>query len=830
MSDIRALARRYYDAFNARDLEAFDELLADDVELAMDAWGLRGREAVLDSYERFWRLFPGVVGVPLRMLADDRTVFAELRRENRVDEDGPATAHVTGEAWEIVTVEAGRIVKVRGCSVPSPGDRTAVGMPSRREAFRLADEQAALREIATLVTRGSSGRAVFDAVSRAIARVLRAGATSLFRFEDDDTLTLIAGWSRHGVPLPIGERRALNDQLREIRATGRPRRFDSLPDDAPFVEEARELGMRSAIGAPIVVDGRVWGIVFASSEGEKPLPAGTEGRLAGFTELVATALANAQAQTAVQRLADEQAALRRVAELAARGAPSAEVLEAVAREACELLDAHHTALARFGPDGSSTLIATHRAPDLVRAGDRTPPGGPCLMQAARDRGGPVRVDSFEGRSPEEWERACALGVTAGAAALILVDGEPWGGITAMASEEAMPAGVEDRLAQFAEIAGTSIAGAQARAELQQLADEQAALRRVAELVARGVAPEEVLDAVVVEASNLLGGAGMSLLRFQPGGDAVVVATHRETTPVGLVVPSEGSPWTAEQLATRRTLRVSSFQGTPAEQLARRYDVDAVIVVPVMVEARVWGMLSVRMSDGHFPPGTEERLAQFAGLVGIAVANAESRAQLTASRARVVAAADESRRRVQRDVHDGAQQRLAQTVINLKLARQALEEHPWPAAHLIDESLLHADRASSDLRDLVRGILPASLTRGGLRTGVESLCADLPIDIDLEVTSLRLPAPTETTAYFVIAEALANVVKHANATSAGVKAIAGDDTLLVEVRDNGVGGADPGAGTGLTGLFDRVEASEGTLVVESPAGVGTTLRATLPVIR
>ena len=664
MSDVRELARRYYDAFNARDLAAFDDLLVDDVELAMDAWALRGREAVCDSFTRFWRLFPGVVGVPLRMLGEDGTVFVELRRENRVAEDGPATAHVTGEAWEILTAEAGRIVRVRGYSVPSPGDRTAVGMPSRREAFRLADEQAALREIATLVTRGSSGREVFDAVSRAIARVLRAGATSLFRFEADDTLTLVAGWSRHGVPLPIGDRRALNEQLREIRATGEPRRFDSLPDDAPFVEEARELGMRSAIGVPIVVDGRVWGIVFASSEDDKPLPAGTEGRMAGFTELVATALANAQAQASVQRLADEQAALR----------------------------------------------------------------------------------------------------------------------------------------------------------------------RVAELVARAGAPEEVLDAVVLEASNLLGGTGMSLLRFQPDGDAVIVATHREVTPVGLVVPTEGTPWSAERLRTRRTLRVGSFEGTSAEHLAREYDVDAVVVVPVMVEGRVWGMLSTRMPGGHFAHGTEERLAQFAELVGTAVANAESRAQLTASRARVVAAADESRRRLQRDVHDGAQQRLVQTVINLKLARQALEEHPWPAAHLIDESLFHAERATDELRDLVRGILPASLSRGGLRAGVESLCADLPIEIDLQVTSLRLPARTETTAYFVIAEALTNVVKHAGATSAAVSATAGDDVLVVEVRDDGAGGADPVAGSGLTGLFDRVEASDGTLVVESPAGGGTTLRATLPVTR
>ena len=863
------------------------------------------------------------------------------------------------------------------------------------EDHHLADEQDALRRVATLVTAGAPVREVFHAVSRAVARVLRADATSLVRFEVDDTLTLVSGWSRRDVPIPVGRRRAIDAELREVRAAGEPRRFDVVPETARFAGEATDLGAAtSAIGVPISVDGRVWGIVFATSEGDEPFPADTEARMVGFTALVATAVANAQARTSVQQLAGEQAALRRVAELVARGAPNAEVLEAVVREACELLDAQHTALGQFGPDGSSTLIATHNAPELVRVGNRTPPGGPCLMQEARERGGPVRIDSFEGRSPEEWERACALGVTAGAAALILVEGEPWGGLTAMASTGSMPAGVEDRLSQFADLAGTAISGAQARtelravateqaallrvadlvargvaqedlfasvaseastliedeattllrfdddgcatvlatcrgpapvgarfpvspadestpakvlrtgrparldvypdddapgyareyrvgssvgapvvvedrvwgmlgattpgrrlpveaerrlqqfaelvaaaianaqarAELQQLADEQAALRRVAELVAQAVPPEQVLDAVVVEASNLLGEAGMSLLRFRAEGDAVVVATHREASPVGLVVPTDGTPWSPERLREQRALRVRSFEGTPAEELARRYQVDAVVVVPVMVEARVWGMLSTTMPGGEFPAGTEERLAQFAELVGIAVANAESRAQLTASRARVVAAADESRRRLQRDVHDGAQQRLVQTVINLKLARQALEEHPWPAAHLIDESLLHAERASSELRDLVRGILPASLSRGGLRAGVESLCADLPIEIDLHVTARRFPASTETTAYFVIAEALANVVKHAGASSAEVTAVAEDDVLIVQVRDDGAGGADPRGGSGLTGLFDRVEASDGTLEVESPTGGGTTLRATLPVTR
>lgn len=993
MSDPRPIARRFYEVFTAGDFDAYAELLAEDVSVEVDTMTLHGREAVCSYAAGVRQVFPGIVAVPARMVADGDTVVVELRQTNPAGEDDPDAWRLLGTACEVIDVRDGLIARLRSYYLPHPDDRTSVAqMPSRNEAYRLADEQDALRRVATLVAGGASEHEVFDAVITALAGVLRADATSLFRFEPDDTLTLIAAWSRRAAPLPIGERRAMNAALTEIRDTGRPQRFDAMPEAGPFVAEARDLGMRSAIGVPITVEGGVWGVVFASSEADAPFPAGTEARMVGFTELAATALANVHSRMSAQHLAEEQAALRRVAELAARGAPSSEVLEAVVEEACRLVGTTYTALGRFAPDGSQNLLATYRAPAAINVGDYQPPGAPCIMQEARRTGRPVRIDTYVGRPAAEWESACEIGVTAAAGAPIVVDGEIWGALSGLMIGGTIPVGAEERLAKFAEIAGIAVSGAQARAELhgiateqaalrrvaelvargvaqqellesvaaeasrliedeattllrfdddgcatvlatrggpapagarfpvspdddstparvlrtggparldvypddsapeyareygvgssvgapivvedrvwgmlgattpgrrlpveaerrlqqfaelvaaalanaqaraevQQLADEQAALRRVAELVARSVAPDEVLDAIVLEASELLSGARMSLLRFREDGDAVVVAVRNEPAPVGLVVPSAGAPWSAEALRTRRALRVGDFTGTPAERLAREFDAATSVVVPVVVDDRVWGMLSTSSADGPVPAGTEERLAQFAELAGTAVANAESRAQLMASRARVVAAADESRRHLQRDVHDGAQQRLVQTVINLKLARQALTEHPWPAAHLIDESLLHAERANAELRDVVRGVLPASLARGGLRTGFESLCADLPLDVELDVSAPRLPAATETTAYFVVAEALANVVKHAGATAARVSAVADDGILRVEVSDDGVGGADPGGGSGLTGLFDRVEASEGTLVVESAPGQGTTLRATLPV--
>jgi FixJ family two-component response regulator len=224
-----------------------------------------------------------------------------------------------------------------------------------------------------------------------------------------------------------------------------------------------------------------------------------------------------------------------------------------------------------------------------------------------------------------------------------------------------------------------------------------------------------------------------------------------------------------------------------------------------------------------------QVASLADLVRVAAAldYAGSREQLTASRARVVATADETRRQLQRDLHDGAQQRLVHTIITLKLAKAELADSGGHAAELVDEALLHAERATAELRDLVRGLLPAALIRGGLRTGVESLIDHLPLPVEANLDVPRLPAHVETAAYFVIAEALTNVVKHAHARKAQVSAVVTDDALLIDVQDDGRGGAYAGKGSGLMGLFDRVQAAEGTLSLSSPPGQGTKISAALP---
>ncbi len=252
-------------------------------------------------------------------------------------------------------------------------------------------------------------------------------------------------------------------------------------------------------------------------------------------------------------------------------------------------------------------------------------------------------------------------------------------------------------------------------------------------------------------------------------------------------------------------------------------------MPVTVEGQVWGTLTTSTAGDPLPVGTEERLGQLAELAAAAIANAENKTKLTASRARVIATADETRRRLQRDVHDSAQQRLVHTIIALKLARDQIAAG-GAAAELVNEALANAERANGDLRDVVHGILPASLARGGLRAGLESLVTDLALPVDVHVATPRLPTDLETTAYFIVAEALTNVIKHAGASRAAVTVKVNDARLVIDVRDDGAGGADPAHGTGLTGLLDRVDASEGTLEITSPSGFGTTLLATLPLAR
>jgi signal transduction histidine kinase len=223
------------------------------------------------------------------------------------------------------------------------------------------------------------------------------------------------------------------------------------------------------------------------------------------------------------------------------------------------------------------------------------------------------------------------------------------------------------------------------------------------------------------------------------------------------------------------------------------------------------------------------MAQFGELLDTAIANADGRSQLNASRARLLTTADDVRRRVVRDLHDGAQQRLVHGIVSLKLIRRALPENAEELRALVDEALEHVERGNAELRELAHGILPSILTHRGLRAAIRTLVSRLDLPVRVDVPDQRFPAEVEASAYFTVAEALTNVLKHADATSAEVTASATDEVLRIEVRDDGIGGADPES-AGLLGLQDRAAALGGCLTIQSPAGGGTVLAATLPLTR
>jgi signal transduction histidine kinase len=372
---------------------------------------------------------------------------------------------------------------------------------------------------------------------------------------------------------------------------------------------------------------------------------------------------------------------------------------------------------------------------------------------------------------------------------------------------------------------------QAEAELRRLADEQAALRRVATLVVRGVPAAEVFSAVSEELERLFEAQATMIGRLEPDGTMAIVASSGSATdamPVGSRVELQSGMVLARVMRTGRAARVDDYSRASGflSQVTQQTRIRCSVAVPIMVEGSLWGSMGAATVRPRFPADTEQRIAEFTELVGTAISNVQARSDLAASRARIVAAADEERRQVVRDLHDGAQQRLVHTIITLKLAHQALPPNQDPASELLAEALDHAERANVELRELAHGILPAVLTQGGLGAAVEAVAARTPVPVEVDVSEDRLPAPVEATAYFVVAEALTNVAKHARAERAAVMAHVEDGVLRLQVRDDGVGGA-RSDGTGLVGLADRLAALGGRLRVESPADGGTLVTADIP---
>jgi signal transduction histidine kinase len=702
----------------------------------------------------------------------------------------------------------------------------------------LAEEQGALRRVATLVARGTPPEEVFATVVEEIVQLLGVGMATMGRYESDGTLTSVA---RSGGPpdhLPVGSRWKLggNNLGTIVFETGRPARVDTYADTASGLlgGAVRAAGIRSSVATPITVEGRVWGMIAAGWTLDQPLPADTEARLVSFTELLATAVANAESRAELARLAEEQAALRRVATLVARGTPPEEVFAAVIDEVVQLFPVDYAGMARYEPEGMATAVAA-RGTTHFPVGSSRALGGKNTATLVFETGRPVRIDGYADASGHMGDSARERGVGSSVAAPIIVEGRLWGTVGAGSiGTQPLPIGVEVRLADFTELVATAIANAESRARLARLAEEQAALRRVATLVARGVVPEELFAAVVEAIGRLLPVDLANMCRYEPDRTQTFVAAWGRAGkrfPVGSRWPLGGKNLGTLVFETGRPARIDGYADAsgPVNVIAREIDLRSAVATPIIVEGTLWGMMAVGSSQEQpLPPDTEARLESFTDLVATAIANTESHAALAASRARVVAAADETRRRIERDLHDGAQQRLVHAVIVLRLALRALAKAEPSADELVAEALRHAEQANSELRELAHGILPAALRRGGLRAGVEALVARVSLPVSLDVSAERLPAGLEAAAYFVISEALTNAVKHAGAAGARVTAAVERGQLRVEVRDDGVGGARAGESTGLGGLHDRVSALDGRLVLDSPPGGGTCVCALLPV--
>jgi signal transduction histidine kinase len=537
-------------------------------------------------------------------------------------------------------------------------------------------------------------------------------------------------------------------------------------------------------------------------------------------------------------LAEEQAALRRVATLVASQPSPAEVFAAVTEETARtarLLHIDSAHLIVYERDQTATVVGSWNLPGPpIPVGTRVPVEGDNVIGRVLRTQQPARIDDYGDATGLVAENVRSIGVRAAVGVPVLVAGRLWGVMAVGSSgQEPLPAGTEMRIGAFTELMATAIANSDARAEIERLAGEQAALRRVATLVARGAETEEVFTAVAREVAEVMHLPVAAVQRYEDDDTTTVTAAWSDRPhpfQPGTRWPYHPSGLGGRVRQTGHTGRVKDYsnrRGAFAGQ-ARELGLQSVAGAPIIVDGTVWGLVTIASTDGPLPDQTEDRLAEFTELVGTAIANAQSRTELSASRARIVAAADETRRRIERDLHDGIQQRL----VSLALKARMIETMtPRPAGRIQGELSRLAyglGTALDELREISHGIHPALLSESGLGPALEALArrSAVPVELDLNLGP-RLDKHVEAAGYYIASEAITNAAKHAQASVIDVCVDARDGALTLSISDDGVGGADPSRGSGIIGLRDRVEALGGTIRLLSPSGQGTTLHVQLP---
>ena len=710
-----------------------------------------------------------------------------------------------------------------------------------RHLEQLAAEQAALRRVAELVARQAPADEVFSIVTEELGHLLEVRTVRMVRFEHDGSATVLGA---HGVqderlttgvnfPIPAGS------VIETVLRTQRPARLDDFSEvQGPIGSILREQGAGAGVGGPIVVDGRLWGAMAVGVRSADALPSGSEHRVAMFAELMSTAIANLESRARVEQLAAEQAALRRVAELVARQAPAQRVFGVVTEELNRLLDVTTVGTGRFEPDGTVTIMAvTGTAQDAFPPGMSVAlEGGSAIEQVLRT-GRPAHIESYDHVRGQLGSVMRRLGAGWAAAGPIVVDGRLWGAMTANSGPGAVyPAGAEQRVARFAELVSTAISNIESHERIERLAAEQSALRRVATLVAREHSPDDLFAMLAAEVGVLFGADAAEILRYE--GDAAVTMVAGWTAsaislPIGDRLPLDGENLANEVQRTGlpgRKEDYSAARGAIAA-LSREVGIRCAVASPILVAGAVWGMIAVASRGLEtMPADTEARLAEFSSHAAVSVANAKSRADLADSRARIVRAGDEARQRFERDLHDGAQQRLVSLGLELRTAEATLPPDLSEARRRLSAVGAGLNAVLDNLREISRGLHPAVLSEDGLGAALGSLAlrSAVPVQLELSLGSERLETAVEAAAYYVVSEALTNTAKHADASRVHVSVQPGDGTLELTVSDDGVGGADAARGSGLTGLTDRVEAIGGSLSIQSPPSRGTTIRVTLPI--
>ena len=551
----------------------------------------------------------------------------------------------------------------------------------------------------------------------------------------------------------------------------------------------------------------------------------------------------------LERRLEEQSALRRVATLVASGADADAVLDAVSEEAAGVVGAIGSAVARY-EEGEALVVGEWRGPGAapLGKGTRIPLTGEGTLARVHRTGAAARTDRYDDVEGGGAALVRSHGVGSTAAAPISVSGGLWGALV-IGSPTALPEDAEERLTEFAHLCSLAIGSAEAReqaaaaaagerarsSELQRLVAEQAALRRVATLVAGDVPPEAVFAAVSEGAARVAGAESGAVARFDAEEETATIVGRWDDVgergiAIGTVVSLHaegvmGSVWKAGAPA-----RVDDYERVPGEAAAdlRVHGVRSVIAAPVLVSGRMWGAIAVgTTSAAALPPETEERLSRFAQLVTIAVSSAHAWEELLASRARIVQASDEERRRLGRNLHDGAQQRLVTALTFLRVAESRLDAQPDTAREVLGQAIEEIVGANQDLRELARGLHPVALSERGLGSALRTLTRNASVPVELDVVDERLPETIEVAAYYVASEALANASRYAGATRVSIRVGRAPGEAWIEVADDGAGGADPHRGTGLRGLGDRVEALRGRLEIDTAAQRGTTIRASFP---